>query len=87
MEIQIHDTYVKGKNGEMHFDVAIEEGKGKDNAFAVECAKKWLGSIGEGDAEITSKECQFCHVQGANENIANDINKNGYSIIKMEGCS
>jgi len=87
MEIQIHDTYVKGKNGEMHFDVAIEEGKGKDNVFAVECAKKWLDSIGEGDAEITSKECQFCHVQGANENIANDINKNGYSIIKMEGCS
>jgi len=86
MEIQIHDTYVKGKNGEMHFDVAIEEGKGKDNAFAVECAKKWRDSIGEGGAEITSKECQFCHVQGANENIANDINKNGYSIIKMSGC-
>jgi hypothetical protein len=37
MQIEIHDTYVEGKNGTMHFDVAVPEGKG--NAFAVESGR------------------------------------------------
>jgi len=86
MEIQIHDTWVKGKNGTMHFDVAIEQKEGNDNKIAVESAKKWLTSIGEKDATITSNECKFCHTQGASPKVEEEIKKDGYSIIKMDGC-
>ena len=84
MEVEIHDTYVKGKNGTMHFDVAVPKGKG--NAFAVESGKKWLESIGEKDAKITSEECSFCHTQGCSAEQEKEINEKGYTIIKMSGC-
>ena len=85
MQIEIHDTYVKNKKGKpMHFDVAVKKGKG--NAYAVESGKKWLESIGEKDAVITSKECSFCHTQGAQPKIVEEIKDKGYSIITMENC-
>ena len=84
MQIEIHDTYVDGKNGKMHFDVAVPEGKG--NAFAVESGKKWLEFIGEKDAKITSKECTMCHTQDASSEVEKEINEKGYGIIKMDGC-
>ena len=47
MEIHVYDTYVKAKDGHtMHFDVFTAV---KDDKKAVEYAKQWLTSIGEGD--------------------------------------
>ena len=87
MEIEIHDTYVYGKKGQMHFDVAIEhKGKGNNNKLAVKSAKKWLNSIGEKNAKITSEECNFCHIDDPDQDIKDGIKKNGYAIIKMSGC-
>lgn len=87
MEVEIHDTWVKGKNGQMHFDVAIEKKGDKDNnKLAVASAKKWLESIGEKKAKVTSKECSFCHVQDASPKVVKEIKENGYAIIKMQGC-
>jgi len=68
----------------MHFDVAVPEGKG--NTFAVESGKKWLESIGEKDAKITSEECTMCHTQGCTEEQEKEIKEKGYTIIKMDGC-
>ena len=57
MDIHVYDTYVEAKDGRiMHFDVYSGV---RDDAKAVEQAKQWLEEIGEGDAVITSKECQF----------------------------
>ena len=84
MEIYVYDTYVKAKNGDtMHFDVYSDV---RDDAKAVEQAKQWLETIGEGDAVITSKECQFCHSQGAPPQVENEIKEKGFYIYKMEGC-
>ena len=84
MEIEIHDTWVKGKEGTIHFDVALEHKNDKnDNNLAVESAKKYLDSIGEKDAKITSSECKFCHTQDASAKIEIDIKKNGFGIIPM----
>ena len=84
MEIYVYDTYVKAKNGDtMHFDVYSDV---RDDAKAVEQAKQWLETIGEGDAVITSKECQFCHSQGAPPQVENEIKEKGFFIQKMEGC-
>lgn len=85
MQIEIHDTYVKAKDGhEMHFDVAVPEGKG--NEFAVESGKKYLDSIDEKDAKITSKECTMCHTQACSPEQEKEIKEKGYTIIKMDGC-
>lgn len=85
MEIHVYDTYVKAKDGHiMHFDVFTAV---RDEKKAIEYAKQWLASIGEGDAVVTSKECRFCHSQGAPADVIEAINKNGYFIYKMEGCN
>ena len=84
MDIHVYDTYVKAKDGHtMHFDVFTAV---KDDPKAIEFAKEWLISIGESEAVITSKECNFCHIQGASNQVVEAINKDGYFIYKMEGC-
>ncbi|MBT8243155.1 MAG: DUF2024 family protein [Nitrosopumilus sp.] len=84
MEIHVYDTYVKAKDGHtMHFDVITGE---KDHDKAITYGKEWLQSVGEGEAEMTTNECQFCHSQGAPEPVEQAIKEKGYFIQKMEGC-
>jgi len=84
MEVHVYDTYVKAKDGHtMHFDVITDV---QDHQKAIENAKKWLETIGEGGSTVTTEECQFCHSQGAPEPVADEIKKNGFFIQKMEGC-
>ncbi|MCP9438901.1 MAG: DUF2024 family protein [Nitrospira sp.] len=54
--VHVYDTWVMGKNGRIHFDVMTT-----DEATALKLAKEYLAGIGEPDASVTSKECQFCH--------------------------
>lgn len=54
--VQVYDTWVNGKKGKIHFDVMTT-----DETTALKLAKAYLASIGEADAVITTKECQFCH--------------------------
>ncbi|MCH8975819.1 MAG: DUF2024 family protein [Thaumarchaeota archaeon] len=85
MEIHVYDTYVKAKDGHtMHFDVITSK---KDHDKAIDYAKKWLSSIGEGEASVTTQECQFCHSQGSTEPVEQAIEQDGFFIQKMEGCS
>jgi len=67
----------------MHFDVKTDV---QDHDKAIEYAKQWLETIGEGDAKVTGEECQFCHTQGAPEPVENEIKEKGFFIQKMEGC-
>ena len=84
MDIHVYDTYVKAKDGHtIHFDVITEE---KDPKKAIEYAKQWLETIGEGDSTVTGEECQFCHTQGAPPPVENEIKEKGFFIQKMEGC-
>lgn len=84
MQIHVYDTYVKAKDGStMHFDVFTAV---KDDQKAIEYARQWLISVGEGDAAVSSKECRFCHSQGAPGDVVEAIQKDGYFIYKMEGC-
>ncbi len=84
MEIHVYDTYVKAADGHtMHFDVITGE---KDHEKALIYGKEWLKSIGEENAEMTTKECQFCHSQNAPEPVEQEIKEQGYFIQKMDGC-
>lgn len=84
MEIHVYDTYVQTKQyGRIHFDVITDK---KDFKKALEFGKKYLESIGEGNAKMTSEECKFCHSQGAPTEVEQAIKKDGYYIQKMQGC-
>ena len=84
MDIHVYDTYVKAKNGDtMHFDVITAE---KDPKKAIEYAKQWLESIGEGDSTVTGEECNLCRTQGGPPQVENEIKENGFCIQKMEEC-
>ena len=84
MEFHVFDTYVKAKDGHvMHFDVITDK---NDEQKAMDYAKKWLASIGEENAKVSSEECKFCHSQSVPEEIEIEIMTNGYFISKMEGC-
>ena len=84
MDIHVYDTYVKAKDGHtMHFDVITVE---KDPKKAIEYAKQWLETIGEGDSTVTGEECNFCHTQGAPPQVENEIKEKGFFIQKMDGC-
>ena len=54
--VHVYDTWVKGKNGKLHFDVMTTS---QDKALTL--AKHYLVGIGEPEAVVTLKECQFCH--------------------------
>lgn len=84
MEIHVYDTYVKAANGHvMHFDVFTAE---KDDQKAIQYAKQWLDSIGEGNSLVSSNECRFCHSQNAPADVIENIRQQGYYIYKMAGC-
>ena len=84
MEFHVFDTYVKAKDGHtLHFDVITDK---NDEQKAIGYAKKWLSSIGEENAKVSSEECKFCHSQSMPEEIEIEIMTNGYFISKMEGC-
>ena len=84
MEVFVYDTYVEAADGHtMHFDVITKE---QNHEKAIEYAKQWLSTVGEGDSKVSTKECQFCHSQGAPEPGEEEIVKNGFFIQKVEGC-
>lgn len=84
MEVHVYDTYVKASDGHtMHFDVITSE---RDHDKAIQYGKEWLASIGEADAVMTAKECEFCHSQGAPAPVEDVIKSQGYFIQKMQGC-
>jgi hypothetical protein len=84
MKVHVFDTYVKAGDGHtMHFDVITDS---NDSQKAVEYAKKWLASIGQKDAKVTTEECRFCHSETVPDEIEVEIMTSGFYIQKMEGC-
>ena len=85
MDIHVYDTYVKAKDGHtMHFDVITNV---QDHDKAIEFAKQWLATVGEGGCTGDRRGMQFCHTQGAPEPVENEIKEKGFFIQKMEGCA
>ncbi|MDP3009065.1 MAG: DUF2024 family protein [Methylococcales bacterium] len=83
-ESHVFDTHAKTTKGKIiHFDVILDE---QDQQKALEYAQKWLQSIGETDATVTSGNCFFCHSIEASEEMRAQINAQGYAIYKLEGC-
>lgn len=87
MKISVWDTYVKRDDGKMmHFDILVptevnEETEVFNFGHQYLTAKPFLTD------ELSSKKCNFCHIEEASEEIKNSIQEKGYYIIEMENCS
>ncbi|MDQ6471607.1 DUF2024 family protein [Flavobacterium sp. LHD-80] len=87
MKVAVWDTYVTRKDGKiMHFDILVDENT--DDAEQVfEFGRTYLKSVAQEGQPLTSKECNFCHIDKAPIEIENQIRENGFSIIEMENCN
>jgi hypothetical protein len=86
MKVAIWDTYVEKKDGSiMHFDIVapihIREEK-NIHTFG----KDYLQLKNQENQPLTSKECTFCHIEEATDEMKESIEQRGYYIIEMQGC-
>ena len=86
MQVAVWDTYVTKKDGSiMHFDI-IAPDHIKDENKILTFGKDYLLSKNQQSQTLTSKECSFCHIEQANDEMLEAIEKQGYYVIEMEGC-
>lgn len=87
MKIAVWDTYVTRKDGKiMHFDILADETI-KDENQIFEYGKNYLTRKMQEGQLITSKECTFCHIEKASDEVEQEVLKNGFLIIEMENCN
>lgn len=86
MKVAVWDTYVTKKDGSvMHFDI-IAPTDIRDEKTIYGFGKDFLSLKNQEGQPLASKECRFCHIEKASEEMENSIAEKGYSIIEMEGC-
>lgn len=88
MKVSVWDTYVKKHDGSiMHFDILVPDSIKDDFGKVKEFGREYLGSkLGVGD-DLSTNECQFCHIEQALDKVIKDIESRGYSIVEMENCN
>jgi Domain of unknown function (DUF2024) len=87
MKVAVWDTYVTKKDDSvMHFDI-IAPSEIKDEATIYKYGKEYLRLKKQEGQNLSSKECNFCHIETATEDMVTAINKKGYYIIEMQGCN
>ena len=84
MKVAVFDTYVKRSNGDLaHFDIIVPKGQYKHEEI-LDFGRQYLESINEKESQLTSEECQFCHIETPTQEIVDDILQKGYYILVME---
>ena len=87
MKVSVWDTYVKREGGKlMHFDILVSS-ELNDEKIVFGYGKEFLKRKSFHTEELSSKECKFCHIEKATDEMINQINKNGFFIIEMENCN
>lgn len=87
MKVSVWDTYVKREDGKlMHFDILVSN-ELKDEEIIFGYGKEFLKRKSFSTDQLSSKECTFCHIEQATDEMINQINSNGFFIIEMENCN
>lgn len=83
MKVAVWDTYVKKENGNvLHFDIIVPENI-RDESLIFDYGKEYLTSI-QTKGQITSEECQYCHIESPSNEIIAAIEQKGFYILEME---
>ncbi len=86
MEVAVWDTYVTKKDGSiMHFDIIAPQ-EIRDTIVIYAYGKEYLKVKGQDSQTLTSKECNFCHIESLKPEWETEIKDKGYFIIEMENC-
>ena len=86
MKIAVWDTYVKKEDNEvMHFDILIPSTITNEQTV-YNFGEEYLKTKPFKTEQLTSNECQFCHIEQATEDMMLSINKLGYYIIEIKNC-
>ena len=87
MKVAVWDTYVPKEDGKiMHFDI-IAPDEMRDTMTIYKYGKEYLKSKNQEGKELSSKECEFCHIESASAEMIKGIKEKGYYIIEMENCN
>lgn len=87
MKVAVWDTYVTKKDGSvMHFDIIVPE-EIKDEETIYSYGKVYLKQKGQEGQVLTSRECNFCHVETVKPHWEEGISQQGYYIYEMENCN
>jgi hypothetical protein len=87
MKVAVWDTYVTKKDGStMHFDI-VAPLELKDEATIYKYGEDYLKLKNQEGQNLSSKECNFCHIESASEEMVVAIKEKGYYIIEMQGCN
>lgn len=87
MEVAVWDTYVQKKDGTlMHFDIVAPISV-RDANIIHSYGRIYLEEKKQEGQPLTAKECRYCHIEKANEQMEDTILKKGYFIIEMQGCN
>jgi hypothetical protein len=84
MKVAVWDTYVKSHTGDvLHFDIIVPDTI-KDTSEIFRFGKEYLQALGEKEGQLTTAECQFCHIEEPTAEMLADIRQKGYYILEME---
>ena len=87
MKVSVWDTYVERDGGKiMHFDILVSS-QLKNEQIIFDYGKEFLKSKSFHTGDLSSKECKFCHIEQASNEVINNIKNNGFHIIEMENCN
>ncbi|MBL7910553.1 MAG: DUF2024 family protein [Bacteroidia bacterium] len=86
MEISLYDTVFRKEDGKLiKFDIIVPS-ELRDLKQIYQFGNEFLKEEGiMAKKLISSEECDFCHMEIANEKIAEEIKEKGYSIFKHWG--
>ena len=87
MKVSVWDTYVKRENGKvMHFDILVPSELTEEETI-FRFGKQYLKTKPFHTSQLSAKECRFCHIEHATEQIIESIENVGFHIIEMENCN
>ena len=79
MKVSVWDTYVKREGSKiMHFDILVPS-ELKDEKIVFDYGKEFLKNKPFKTGELSSKECIFCHIEQASDEMINQIKKNRFT--------
>lgn len=87
MKVSVWDTYVQRLDDTiMHFDIIVSSDL-TDEKIVFGYGKEYLKEKQVQSAGITTKECRFCHMEQASDEMIAQIEEKGYYILEMENCN
>ncbi len=87
MKISVWDTYVQRNDGQtMHFDILVPSTCTNEQQI-FDFGHSYLSHKTFDTGVLTAKECNFCHIEVAPDDVVSAIAMQGYAIIEMENCN